>query len=212
MTKRDQIRQIRQDILGVHLLGAFAAAKIKKAGGKHSPGVVAGIAEKGGVSEPLLRKAIKFYETYSAKELRDFLRLKTPSGKPLSISVAYQIMYVGNRQQRASIARRAAESGWSIRNVKDEIKRRSGVHDRASKGGRIPRLPTNSDEALRQLEEKCDQWIRWVGHLEARDEEGDLFSVAQLPQSLRKRIQSVTQAMQDLTRERTKLKVKKELQ
>ncbi|QDU30637.1 hypothetical protein ETAA8_57830 [Anatilimnocola aggregata] len=204
MTQRDQIRAIRQDVLRVHLLGAHAVAKIKKAGGKYSAGAVARIAAEGGVSEPSLRKAIKFYQTYSTEELKEFQRLRTPSGSPLSISVAYQIMYVANRQRRTSIARRAAESGWSIRDVEAEVRRRVGLRELARKGGRIPRLPTNSDEALRQLAEKCDQWNRWVGHLDVARESG-AFSAAQLPENLRKRVDEVTLAMQKLAGEVAKV-------
>lgn len=205
MPKRDPIRAIQENILNVHLLGALTVGRIKKAGGKYSAGALARISKEGGVSEPSLRKAIKFYETYSTKELREFLRLRTPSGTPLSISVAYQLMYVANRQQRASIARRAAEFGWSIRDVKAEIGGRSGKHEKARKGGRVPRLPTNLDEALRQLEEKCDQWNRWVGHLDANASESGSFSAAQLPEKLRRRVGEVTLAMHKLASEVAKL-------
>lgn len=206
MTKRDQSRGIEQKIRRAHSLGALAVAKIKKAGGKYSAGAVARIAEEEGVSEPSLRKAIKLFEMYSAKELREFLQLITPSGKPPSISVAYQVMYVANRQRRAAIARQAAEGGWSIRKVKDEVTRRVGANEKARKGGRAPRLPTNSDEALRQLDEKCDQWNRWMGHLEAKASEPGAFSAAQLPKNLKKRVGEVTLAMQNLASEVAKLK------
>lgn len=71
--------------------------------------------------------------------------------------------------------------------------------------GRRPRLPVNLAEALRQLDEKCDQWNRWIDHLEAVGEDASQFSAAQLPSRLRTKIQAVTLAMSVLAKEVAKL-------
>lgn len=200
MATRDELQAQTSEVKAVVARGKRAVKKQQKAGRTHVRGLFAKIAAEEKVSQAQLRQAVKFATTYSTEELKAFLRLRTPSGGPLGISVAYQLMYIVSRRQREAIARLAAQNDWSSRDIKAEVKRRVGVDEKASKGGRRPRLPANSDEAVRQLKEKCDQWQRWVGQLEAMGE----TSRAQLLGRLRKKVQAVTFAMKNLAIETRK--------
>jgi hypothetical protein len=201
MGNRAELQALTSEVRTVAARGRRALKRLEEAGKSHVRGLFARLADEEQVSQAQLRQAVKFAETFSQEELKGFLALRTPGGKPLGISIAYQVMYLSNRRQRVVVCRLAAKNGWSSRDVKAEVQRRVGVNAKSSMGGRRPRLPANLAEALRQLEEKCDQWQRWVGQLEARDEEPGVFSARQLPQTLRNRINVVTSDMNQLARE-----------
>ena len=188
-----------QTVQQVYSLGHAAIERMQQAPGKHALGVVSKLASEKGISEPVLRKAIKFAQTYSREELDAFCSLRTAEGMPLTISVIYQLMYLANKKSRQAVARLAAAQGWSAREVAAEVKRRSKPSHSSGKGGRPPRTPISREMCLSQLVEKCDSWQRWIDRLESTSEAGSSFSIAKLPKPIQQAIEQVSLAMRTLS-------------
>jgi hypothetical protein len=198
MAKRNESLQLAVQVKSVLALGNRARLKIQKPGKSHVRGLFAQLAENENVSQAQLRLAVKFATTFSPEELDTFQRLRTPRGQPLRISAAYQVMYVANRQQREAILRLAAENNWSSRDIKAEVKRRVGVNEKASQGGRRPRLPVTSTELAQCIDEKCSELQRWARHLMASELFGNPGKPVTLPNPLRVKLRAAANVLEAL--------------
>ncbi|WP_425619152.1 hypothetical protein NA78x_002887 [Anatilimnocola sp. NA78] len=166
--------------------------------GKNAMGVVSRVAKEEGITEAVLRKAIKLAKSFNVANLQEYCSLRTPSGNPLSVSLAYRLMYLPNRQTMMAVARLAAAGDWSARDVEAEVKRRSIRPSIEHKGGRLPRLPEDRTEALRQLAERCESWERWIRCMEPSEQDSPQFDLAQFPPSVRAKLKTASEAIESL--------------
>src|SRR5262249_39793310 len=104
---------------------------------------------------------------------------------------------VPKARERASLLRVCIEEDWSKVELEAEIKKRFGPR---RFGGRRRRVAGDPLQALVQVDEMCDSWLRW--HAVASEEPpgtGHTESVlARLPEPVRAELRKATRAMRRL--------------
>jgi hypothetical protein len=86
----------------------------------------------------------------------------------------------------------AAKEGWTARHLNDQIQ---GEYESESSGmGRKWSLPTSKQQALRQINQRSQQWLRWYEGLE--NAEG--ISVKDLPDAVQKRLKAAVREIRKL--------------
>jgi hypothetical protein len=184
---------------------------LKASGRERSPGAAEELAKEHNCSQVTLYKARQFAEMYSQDELKELLSLRKPDGQPLGIGHVYQLIQVEGRGDRKKLQKKAARNSWSSRKLKEERKHKHG-YKVATKVGRKPRRAANSDEALLQLAQHADQWMRWADALATtlpEEDPSDQFTLGDLKESVRDRLKAVTSAMQELAGTLQRLNVRK---
>ena len=131
-------------------------------------------------------------------ELAMICALRNPKGDAFGPGMATTLFRLTTKRDRRWLLR-FWENGSSARDLKTKVKERLGtVAD--VKGGRKPTQPTSRSDAIRQLHDRCSNWLGWY-ELLADEEEGDV-SVDELPAPIQKQLQATMRAvkkLQDLT-------------
>ena len=162
----------------------------------YSKGVSLRFAEELGVSRDFIDKARQFASSYTLKELEDLCRLRRPDGMPMGTSLIVPLLKLKDKKVRRRFQRRAAQEGWTKVRLEQELALIPS--DRPSSGGRRPAKAATMEEALREIALRSERWSRWARRLAQEDEGDDEVSLADLPKSVRDRMESVCQEMTKL--------------
>ena len=186
---------------------------LKAAGDGRSPGTAEKLAEKYGYSQVAVYKARQFAKMYNEDELEELCSLGESEGQPLGIGHVHQLIQVKSAGERKRLQKAASKNCWSSRKLKEQRKHKHG-YKVATKVGRKPRRAANSDEALLQLAQHADQWLRWADALATtlpEEDPSDQFTLGDLKESVRDRLKAVTLAMQELAGTLQRLNVRKKI-
>ena len=175
-------------------LGRRAQKLGKSNEGAYAPGVIAQLAEETGEERATLNKCRQFADQYAAADFKELCQLRRPDGKPIGWGHVTKLLTIPqeNKKLRAKLQSLAATEGWTARRLESEI----GEHYESvgSRGGRPSKLPTSKSEALRQVLQRSQQWLRWYEGFE--NAEG--LSVSDLPNEVQTRVKAVVREIRKL--------------
>jgi hypothetical protein len=145
----------------------------RKAATKGTPPRATDLATEFGVDYETLRRAREFAKRYTTGELNALCRLRrAPRGLPFSLGYIPFLLMVpwqtaSARDARAKLAREAAQEGWTIPELADEIERRYPDQRRQTKsgevGGRKRTRPPSDAALLRRIATRSAEASRWCG-------------------------------------------------
>ena len=180
-------------ILEFHRLGKQVQRDDQKAAirmdGKHV-GVSKRFCKRLGVGRDQIEKARKFVKLYTDEEVRVFCKLGE-NGKQLSKSHLIRLLAVPSRRSRHKLARLAAEQGWSVQRLGQEIKRLGKNHPK----GRRPKRPATVDEALGQIQRMVQQWERWCKMMKDKNDKRGV-SIGDLPVQVARAVAGMSKSLQ----------------
>lgn len=173
---------------------------LEATGGERSPGMAKELSKESGYSEVAVYKARQFAKMYNQDELEELCSLGESEGQPLGIGHVHQLIQIKGAGERKRLQKAASKNCWSSRKLKEKRKHKLG-YQVATNVGRKPRRAANSDEALLQLAQHADQWMRWADALATtlpEEDQSTQFTLGDLKDSVRDRLKAVTHAMQEL--------------
>ena len=165
--------------------------------GPYARGVIAQLVEETGENKATVSKCKQFAEMYSPTEFNELCKLRRPNGKPIGWGHVTKLLTVPqeDKKLRVQLQRQAAKEGWTARRLNDQIQ---GEYESESSGmGRRCNLPTSKQQALRQISQRSQQWLRWYEGL--KNAEG--ISVRELPNDVQKQLKVVVRAIEKLVAE-----------
>jgi len=180
-------------------LGRRAQKLSSSAEETYAKGVIAQVVDESGENKATVNKCRQFAEMYSPAEFKELCKLRRPDGKPIGWGHVTKLLTVPqvDRKLRTALQRRAANEGWTVRRLNDEIQ---GNYESESAGmGRKWSLPTSKQQALRQISQRSQQWLRWYEGLEKADE----ISVDDLPNDVQKQLRAAGRVIKRLAAETT---------
>ena len=127
-------------------------------------------------------------------EFKELCKLRRPNGKPIGWGHVTKLLTVPkeDKKLRVKLQLQAATEGWTARQLNDHIQRK---YESVSTGmGRRWNLPTSTDQALRQISQRSQQWLRWYDELE--NAKG--ISVRDLPDDVQTRLKAVVREIRKL--------------
>lgn len=148
---------------------------------------------------------------YSQEELEELCSLRKPDGLPLGIGHVYQLIQVGGRGERKRLQKDAAKNCWSSRKLKAERMQKRG-YKVPTNVGRKQWRPTNLEDALVQIAQHADRWLRWADALTTSlpgDYQPVQLTLGDFPDSVRDKLMAVTNAIKDLSVTLQRLNVRK---
>ena len=131
---------------------------------------------------------------YSPVEFNELCKLRRPNGKPIGWGHATKLLTVPreDKKLRVKLQTQAAKEGWTARRLEEQIQ---GNYESESSGmGRRWNLPTSKQQALRQISQRSQQWLRWYEGLE--NAKG--ISVTDLPADVQKQLKAVVREIRKL--------------
>ncbi len=161
-----------------HALGMRALGKSDGAG-KISPVPIEALAAEAGVKPDTIRKAQDFARIYSRREMEALTELRDPQGKPLTWCHVRQLLPVTHRAERSDLQRRAAEEGWSVRELRARVQARLG--GKQSFGAKTFAKPGTPEDALRRLIELSESWLRYYEEVVDAGDTGLLARPSEMP-------------------------------
>lgn len=175
-------------------LGKRAIQLSKATDGTYARGVIAQLVEETGENKATVNKCKQFAEMYSPTEFKELCKLRRPNGKPIGWGHVTKLLTVPteDKKLRAKLQLQAAKEGWTARRLEDQIQ--GNYESEASGMGRRWNLPTSEEQALRQVAQRSQQWLRWYEGLE--NAEG--ISVADLPDDVQTRLKAVVREIRKL--------------
>lgn len=138
---------------------------------------------------------------HTVAEFKELCKLRRPDGKPIGWGHVTKLLTipVADKGLRKKLQARAAKEGWTARRLNDEIQ---GNYESESSGiGRRWSLPTSKQQALRQISQRSQQWLRWFEGLE--NAQG--ISVDDLPDDVQTRLKAAVRAIRKLEGAATKI-------
>lgn len=175
-------------------LGRRAQKLGNSTAGTYGRGVIIQLAEESGENKATVAKCKQFAEMYSPAEFKELCKLRRPNGKPIGWGHVTKLLTVpqDDKKLRVKLQTKAAKEGWTARRLNDEIQ---GSYESVSSGmGRRWNLPTSKEQALRQISQRCQQWLRWHEGLENAKE----VSVSALPADVQKQLKAVVREIRKL--------------
>lgn len=175
-------------------LGKRAIQLSKATDGTYARGVITQLVEETGENKATVNKCKQFAEMYSPTEFKELCKLRRPNGKPIGWGHVTKLLTVPkeDKKLRAKLQLQAAKEGWTARRLEEQIQ---GNYESESSGmGRRWNLPTSTDQALRQITQRSQQWLRWYEGLE--NAEG--ISVDDLPDDVQTRLKAVVREIRKL--------------
>ena len=179
---------------GYYDLGKRAQKLSSSSESIHAPGVIIKLVKETGENRATINKCRQFADQYTPTEFKDLCRLRRPDGKPIGWGHVTKLLTVpvADKKLRKKLQTQAAKEGWTARHLNDQIQ---GEYESASSGmGRKWSLPTSKQQALRQISQRSQQWLRWYEGLE--NAEG--ISVGDLPDEVQKRLKNVGREIRKL--------------
>lgn len=180
-------------------LGRRAQQLGKSSNGAYANGVIEQLVMETSENSATLHKCRQFADQYTAADFRQLCKLRRPNGKPIGWGHVTKLLAVPyeHKKFRTQLQNRAADEGWTARRLEAEIKANYEIVK--TRGGRPSNLPSTEDEAIDQISQRSQQWLRWYGELK----DAEWLSVADLPEGVQKRLKSVERAMRRLEEEIT---------
>ena len=175
-------------------LGKRAIQLSNSTEGTYARGIIAQLVEETGENRATINKCRQFAEMYTPVEFKELCKLRRPDGKPIGWGHVTKLLTVplDDRKLRVKLQTRAARDGWTARQLNDEIQ---GKYELVSGGvGRRWNLPTSTEQALRQIRQRSQQWLRWFDELE--NAKG--ISVATLPEDVQSQLKAVVREIRKL--------------
>jgi hypothetical protein len=127
-------------------------------------------------------------------ELEEICELRNAKGDAFGPGMATTLFRLRARKDRRWLLR-LWERGSSARDLKTKVKEKLGTVANV-KGGRKATQPTSRSDAIRQLHDRCANWLGWY-ELLADEEEGDV-SVDELPAPIQKQLRATIRAVKEL--------------
>jgi hypothetical protein len=149
------VRQRPRDIRAWYDLGKEILRNANHAGGVAD--MIRRLNEELGYKGDMVQKAVAFARNYSAEDLEELCRLKTPGDKPLTFSHVRRLLS-REKKERLRLQRRAAKGGLSHEKLANVIATNRG---QTVPSGRKPAVPTDLTTALEQLLARTGEWLRW---------------------------------------------------
>lgn len=128
-------------------------------GSPKEPEPLKDLAAEAGVEDDTVRKAVTFARTYNAQELEELLALRDPEGAPLNWTRVRALLQVRDKAVRSELQRKAAEEGWSQRDLVAAVQDRRG--GKTSPGGRRFSVPESPQQIVERLTELSESWLRF---------------------------------------------------
>ncbi|MCB9925627.1 MAG: hypothetical protein H6822_25980 [Planctomycetaceae bacterium] len=175
-------------------LGQRAVKLSKSTAGTYARGVITQLVEETGENQATINKCRQFAEMYTPAEFKELCQLRRPDGKPIGWGHVTKLLTVpvADKSLRKKLQVQAAKEGWTARRLNDEIQ---GKYESKLSGmGRKWKLPTSKQQALSQISQRSQQWLRWYEGLE--NAKG--VSVADLPDDVRTRLKAVMRGIRRL--------------
>ena len=159
--------------------------------------VVKTFARERGMYPDYYWQARKFAETYTEEQFEELCSLRRPDGKPLSPSHVRYLLLVRDKRRRKGLQSRAIKEGWSASRLYDEIRQ---IQVASSPAGLPFKSPASVDEAVIQIANQTDRWLRWLGVLEPTEEEDAERDVTldDLPGAVRKELKAASRSIRKL--------------
>ncbi|MCA9120317.1 MAG: hypothetical protein H6822_10220 [Planctomycetaceae bacterium] len=175
-------------------LGQRAVKLSKSTAGTYARGVITQLVEETGENQATINKCRQFAEMYTPADFKVLCQLRRPDGKPIGWGHVTKLLTVpvADKPLRKKLQVQAAKEGWTARRLNDEIQ---GKYESKLSGmGRKWKLPTSKQQALSQISQRSQQWLRWYEGLE--NAKG--VSVADLPDDVRTRLKAVMRGIRRL--------------
>lgn len=175
-------------------LGKRAIQLSNSTKGTYARGVIAQLVEETGENRATINKCRQFAEMYTPAEFKELCKLRRPDGKPIGWGHVTKLLTVPteDKQLRVKLQAKAAAEGWTARRLNDEIQ--SNYESESSGMGRRWNHPTSKQQALRQIRQRSQQWLRWYDELE----NANGISVATLPEDVQTRLKAVVREIRKL--------------
>src|SRR5262245_61540921 len=193
---RDEVEEAIRQVRAYYQQGRASLRELPERG-RYGQKAIAEAAERLGWTDTKLRKARQFALLFTREQLHDLcglVRRHLSHFGPTHVGIA---VTVPKARERASLLRACIEEDWSKVELEAEIKKRFGPR---RFGGRRRRVADDPLQALVQVDEMADSWLRW--HAVASEEppgNGHTESVLdRLPEPVRGEVRKVTGAMRRL--------------
>ena len=147
-------------ILGFYQLGQHVRARYratKQTGNQHVLGVREELASHYKLTPSTVDLARFFAKKYSPAEVKQFARLRTKSGQPLTRRHVIAILHVPPRKAKSLLAQ-CCRHNWSTRRLELE---RKGMRPNRRAAGRRPRQAASPKEVVLQLVDITETWLHW---------------------------------------------------
>ncbi len=190
----ERTNQAIAKLKGYYDLGRRAQKLSNTSDGIHAPGVINQLVKETGENRATINKCRQFADQYTPAQFKDLCKLRRPDGKPIGWGHVTKLLTVpvGDKKLRKRLQTQAAKEGWTARHLNDQIQ---GEYESESSGmGRRWNLPTSTEQALQQITQRSQQWLRWYEGLE--NAEG--ISVSDLPDEVQKRLMAVVREIRKL--------------
>lgn len=179
---------------GYYDLGKRAQKLSSSIDGIHAPGVINQLVKETRENRATINKCRQFADEYTYAEFKELCKLRRPDGKPIGWGHVTKLMTVPleDKKLRKKLQTHAAKEGWTARHLNDQIQ---GNYESESSGmGRRWSLPTSEQQALQQISQRSQQWLRWYEALENAEE----TSVSDLHDEVQKRLKAVVREIRKL--------------
>jgi hypothetical protein len=148
-----------------------------------------------------LRKTRVFAARYTARQLDELCRLRTPQGMPLPRRHVRQLLMLPPGEDRDSFQRKAAEGGWSLEEMTAKIPGKVRRHQTQREGGRAFLGPRGLADGLRRVKRHGDEWLRRFGSKAWADSDWlDRRAGAAGPGGLERRLDEAREALRAVRR------------
>ena len=195
----ERTKQAIVKLKGYYDLGKRAQKLSNSSEGIHATGVIIKMVKETGENRATINKCRQFADQYTPAEFKNICKLRRPDGKPIGWGHVTKLLTVplADKKLRKKLQMQAAKEGWTARHLNDQIQ---GEYESESSGiGRKWSLPTSEQQALRQITQRSQQWLRWYDGLE--NAKG--ISVNDLPDDVQKRLKAVVREIRKLEEEAT---------
>lgn len=117
-----------------------------------------------GKSRDELCAARRFASWYSQRELNEICQLGQRKGRPLTKEHIKTLLRVRDETTRKNLAEKCANGSWSVRRLMLEVR---GHYKGREYGGREIHAPESWQDALVEIHDVSQRWIRWSTAIEA---------------------------------------------
>ena len=129
--RRDKAAEAEAQLRAYHALGIMIGARVKE--GRLDAETVRKLGEESGHGADNMRKSRVFAAKYTANQLDELCKLRTPVGMPLPWRHVRQLLMLTPGEGRDSLQRKAAERGWSLEDLVAAIPKKYGGRRRATR-------------------------------------------------------------------------------
>ena len=159
--RRDKVSEAEAQLRAYHALGIMVRDRVKE--GRLDAETIRKLIEETGHGADNIRKARVFAARYTAGQLDELCKLRSPEGMPLPWRHVRQLLMLPPGEGRDALQRKAAERGWSLEEVVAAIPKKVRREQTRRKGGRAFRCPMSLADGLRQIERHGEEWLRRFG-------------------------------------------------